>query len=327
MIRIAIVGFGNLGRGVLRATERCDDIEVVAIFTRRPQEVCVQTQNIPIFHYEKIFEEGMKKSIDVAILCGGSKNDIPIQGPQIAEHYNAVCSYDIHEDIFGYGMKVHRIAGKNKKTYMLANGFDPGFNSLFRTIGDAVLPGSKIYTFYGPGVSLGHSNAAKTVVGVKNAKSYTLPVEESVERIKAGETPDLSKRETIWRKVFVAPEDDVDKDEIRREITEMPGQFDEYYTEVHFISEEEMEKNHSASPHGGFVLISGTTGDGNRQIMEFKLTLGSNPEFTGSVLVAYARAAHEMNLSGTFGAYVASQVPLALISPRGITELTDIPFM
>ena len=328
MIRIAIVGFGNLGRGVLRAAERCNDIEVFAIFTRRPGDVSKEIQHIPVFdHMELFVNHEIKKVIDVAILCGGSKDDVPTQSRWIARHYNMVCSYDVHSDIARLCVEVDLIARESGNIYLISNGFDPGFNSLFRTIGDAILPGSKIYTFYGPGVSLGHSNAARGVFGVKDAKSYTLPVEDSVRRIRAGETPELSKRETIWRKVFVVPEEGADEDEIRKQIRQMPGQFDEYHTDVHFISEEIMKKEHSASPHGGFVLVSGTTGDGNKQIMEFKLDLGSNPEFTASVLVAYARAAYRLNKTGICGSLVGSEVPIAAISPRSLGELINTPFM
>ncbi len=322
MVRITIVGFGQLGRGVLEAIKRNDDMELSSIITRRPEDVRKELDgSVAVYHLDQLKKSFSTKKSEVAILCVGSKDDVAKIGPQVAAKYNTVCSFDIHEEIEEYSLRIRPIAEENGKVYMLSNGFDPGFFSLIRFIGDAVLPESKIYTFYGPGVSQGHSNAARSVSGVKDAKSYTMPVQESVDRIRRGEMPTLSKRQMIWRKVFVVPKKGADTDKIRSDIVGMPLQFDQYYTEVHFISQAEMEEEHHASPHGGFVIIVGVTGNGNKQIMEYSLNLESNPEFTSSVLVAFARAAFKMSLFGHSGAFVAGQTPLFNISPLSPREL------
>jgi len=262
----------------------------------------------------------------VMILCGGSKKDVPIQGPEFAEYFSTVDGFDTHADIPAYFQKMNAIAKKEGNVCIISTGWDPGIFSMERILGDAFLPGNKSYTFWGKGVSQGHSDAVRKVEGVLDARQYTIPVEEMIQRVRAGETPDFSKREMHKRLVYVVAEEEADEEKIKREIIEMPKYFDEYDTEVVFINKKEMEKNHSAYPHGGFVMTSGMTGDNNKQILEYQCQLESNPEFTASVLVACARAAFRMKEKGHNGAFTLLDIPLGLLSPHS-NEVLRSKFM
>ena len=316
MINIGIVGYGNMGRGAQKAVEQNDDMKLVAIFTRRPEQVRAEVSNISVFHNNKAFSPLLINKVDVMILCGGSKEDIPVQGPEFAEYFNTVDGFDIHTDIPVYFQKMNSIAKKNGNVCIISTGWDPGIFSLERILGDAFLPGGKSYTFWGKGVSQGHSDATRKVKGVLDARQYTIPFEAAIQRVRAGETPEFSKRQMHKRLVYVVAEEGADLERIKKEIVEMPRYYDEYDTEVIFISEEEMERDHSAYPHGGFVMTSGATGKGNRQILEYKCQLESNPEFTARVLVACARAAYRLKEMGNKGTYTLLDLPLGLLSPH-----------
>jgi diaminopimelate dehydrogenase len=297
-IRIGIVGYGNIGRGVKTIIANSKDMKLVAIFTRRLDQVEAEIKDIPVFKIEEAFWPSFRDEIDVIILCGGSKEDIPIQGPRFAEHFSTIDSFDTHLDIPAYFKKMNAAAVSHGNVCVISTGWDPGLFSLLRVLEEALLPGSKSYTFWGRGVSQGHSDAARKVAGVLDARSYTIPIEEAIQQVRAGKSPKLSKREMHKRLVYVVMKEGADPEEIRKQIVEMPKYFDEYNTEVVFISQEEMKEKHSAYPHGGFVLISGVTGNGHKEVMEFSLKLESNPEFTACVLVACARAAYRLKKRG-----------------------------
>jgi len=317
MIDIAIVGFGNIGRGVKKAVKRNADMKLAGIFTRRPEQVMRETGGkVPVFRVDKEFPSSGDYRIDVAILCGGSKEDTPVQGPEFAKKFNTVDSFDTHADIPEYFQKMDSVAKTHGNVSIISAGWDPGIFSLERVLGDAFLPGGKSYTFWGKGVSQGHSDAARKVEGVLDARQYTIPIEEAVQRVRDGETPEFAKRQMHRRLVYVVAEEGADLERIKKEIVEMPKYYNEYDTEVIFIGKEEMEKEHSAFPHGGFVFTSGLTGDGNRQILEYKCQLESNPEFTASVLVACARAAYRLNKEGQTGAFTILDFPLGYLSPH-----------
>jgi diaminopimelate dehydrogenase len=320
MINIAIVGFGNLGRGVKHAIERNPDMKLAAVFSRRLDSVKKEIKDLPIFNgiSAKI---PRNLHIDVAILCGGSKEDTPVQGPQFIEKFNTVDSFDTHADIPHYFKKMDNIAKTKGHVALISAGWDPGIFSLERVLGDAFLPGSKGYTFWGPGVSQGHSDAARKVSGVLDARQYTIPLESALKQVRSGKIKDFTRREMHKRVVYVVTEKSADKESIRKEIVEMQNYYSDYDTEVHFITAEEMKKNHSIYPHGGFVLSSGITGKNNGQILEYRCELKSNPEFTGSVLVACARAVYRMNKSGVSGCFTMLDVPAAMFSPRTGSEL------
>jgi len=326
MINIGIVGYGNMGRGTKKAVEKNKDMKLLAIFTRRPEQVKAQVSDVPVFHNDKAFLLPLRNQINVMILCGGSKKDVPIQGPEFAEYFSTVDGFDTHADIPAYFQKMNAIAKKEGNVCIISTGWDPGIFSMERILGDAFLPGNKSYTFWGKGVSQGHSDAVRKVEGVLDARQYTIPVEEMIQRVRAGETPDFSKREMHKRLVYVVAEEEADEEKIKREIIEMPKYFDEYDTEVVFINKKEMEKNHSAYPHGGFVMTSGMTGDNNKQILEYQCQLESNPEFTASVLVACARAAFRMKEKGHNGAFTLLDIPLGLLSPHS-NEVLRSKFM
>ena len=326
MINIAIVGYGNVGRGVERVLERNADMELAGIFTRRPGQVMRETGGkVPVFHTDEEFPLRGDCRIDVAILCGGSKEDTPVQGPAFAREFNTVDSFDTHADIPDYFQKMDSVAKAHGNVSIISVGWDPGIFSLERILGDAFLPGGKSYTFWGEGVSQGHSDAARKVEGVLDARQYTIPIEEAIQRVRAGETPEFSKREMHLRRVYVVAKEEADLERIERKIIEMPKYFAEYDTEVIFISKEEMEKEHSAYPHGGFVMTSGETGNGNKQILEYRCQLESNPEFTASILVACARAAYQLSETRSRevfffkrkvkGAFTLLDLPLRLLSP------------
>lgn len=314
-IRVAIVGYGNLGRGVEKAVRQNQDMELVAIFSRRPAgTVKVMDKNAAVLN---VADAGKYiDKIDVAILCGGSATDLPVQGPQFARLFNTVDSFDTHARIPEYYEKMDRIAREAGHLSAISIGWDPGLFSMNRLLFEAVLPAGSTYTFWGKGVSQGHSDAIRRVEGVRDAVQYTIPVPEAMERVRQGENPQLSTREKHVRQCFVVAEDGADKERIAREIKEMPAYFADYDTEVIFISEEELKREHSAMPHGGFVIRSGKTGEGHKQLLEFSLKLENNPEFTASVLLAYARAVHRLNKEGQTGARTVFDIPLSYLSPE-----------
>lgn len=320
-IRVGIVGYGNLGRGVESALKQNPDMELKAIFTRRnPKDIVLKDANIQALHIDDM--EKYKDEIDVMILCGGSATDLPEQSPAIARWFNIVDSFDTHAKIPEHFAAVDQAAKEGNKVGAISVGWDPGLFSMNRILAEAVLPEGKHYTFWGRGVSQGHSDAIRRIKGVKNAVQYTIPIEEAIEKVRSGSNPDLTVREKHIRECYVVAEENADKKAIENEIKSMPNYFADYDTIVHFVSEEELKQNHSAMPHGGFVIRSGKTGDGNiNHIIEFSLKLDSNPEFTGSVLVAYARAVYRLNKEGQSGAMTVFDIPLAYLSPKSGEEL------
>lgn len=316
-IKVGIVGYGNLGRGVEKAINQNPDLELRAIFSRRnPDEVAAASGVVHISELEKY-----KGDIDVLILCGGSATDLPQQGPELAAMFNTVDSFDTHAKIPEYFEKVNASASKGGNVSVISTGWDPGLFSLNRLLGQAILPEGKEYTFWGKGVSQGHSDAIRRVNGVKGGVQYTIPAESAVDRVRKGEIPELSTRDKHIRECYVVAEEGADLPQIEREIKEMPNYFADYDTTVHFISEEELKEKHSAMPHGGNVLRSGRTGENNTQIIEFGLKLDSNPEFTASVLVAYARAAYKLSQAGESGARTVFDIPFGLLSPKSPEQL------
>ncbi|MGI6189801.1 MAG: diaminopimelate dehydrogenase [Clostridiales bacterium] len=316
-INVGIVGYGNLGRGVEMAVRQNPDFELVAIFTRRPPEQV--KADAQVVHISQL--EDYREKIDVMILCGGSATDLPEQGPAIARIFNTVDSFDNHERIPEYFASIDEAARKGSKVSLISVGWDPGLFSLMRLLGQAVLPKGYSYTFWGRGVSQGHSDAVRRVPGVKNAIQYTIPIEDAVNKVRSGENPSLATREKHIRVCYVVAEESADLQRIEREIKEMPNYFADYDTTVHFISQEEFEANHTGMPHGGMVIRSGETGISNKHVMEFSLTLESNPEFTSSVLLAYARAVYRMAAEGQTGARTVLDVPFAYLSPKPGSEI------
>lgn len=321
-IRVGIVGYGNIGKGLELAIKQNKDIELVAIFTRRsPESLTISTPNVPVVCVSEA--EKYVNDIDVMMLCTGSATDLPKQGVQFAKMFNTVDSYDTHAKIPEYFESVNESALSSGKTSIISVGWDPGLFSMIRMISGAILPEGNDYTFWGKGVSQGHSDAIRRVKGVKKAIQYTIPVEEAIERVRRGENPKLTTRQKHTRECFVVAEEGFDKNIIETEIKTMPNYFDEYDTVVNFISEEEFTNDHIKMPHGGLVLRSGVTGaeKENKQVIEFSLNLESNPEFTSSVLLAYARAAYRMNFEGLKGAKTVFDVPLSYLSPNSSSEL------
>ena len=320
MVNVAIVGYGNVGRGVIAALEKSKDMQLSAAFSRRPEQVSRQLKGVPVLNTEKFaLPRGLK--IDVAILCGGSKEDVPVQGPMFARQFSTVDSFDTHADIPSYFKKMDAIARKNGNVSIISAGWDPGVFSLERVLGDAFLPGGKGFTFWGPGVSQGHSDAARKVKGVVDARQYTLPIEGALSKVRGGKTPDFTKRQMHKRLVYVVAAKGADKEKIRREIVEMPNYYSDYDTKVVFIGEKEMAEKHAAYPHGGFVMTSGVVGKNSRQILEYNCKLESNPGFTGSVLVACARAVFRLKKQGRSGAFTMLDIPPALYNPHSPEEL------
>ena len=321
-IRVGIVGYGNIGRGVEAGLLQHPDMELVAVFTRRaPETLAIETKTAKVEHMDNILN--YKGNIDVMILCGGSATDLPVQAPEIAKHFNTIDSYDTHAKIPEFFTSVNEAALSGNTTSIISVGWDPGVFSILRMMSGAILPVGTDYTFWGKGVSQGHSDAIRRVEGVKHAAQYTIPVDEAVQAVRKGETPELTTREKHTRECFVVAHEGADLAQIEKTIKEMPNYFADYNTTVHFISEEELRANHSQMPHGGLVFRSGQTGfqNENKQIMEFSLTLDSNPQFTANVLVAYARAAVRMNNEGSVGAKSVFDVPLSYLSPKTATEL------
>ena len=319
-IRIGIVGYGNLGRGVENALTRCPDMRLVGIFSRRNpaslQPLGANTAVLPLDDIDQFSDK-----VDVLILCGGSKDDLPEQGPALAARFNTVDSFDTHAKVPEYFTAVDDAARAAQRTAMISIGWDPGLFSLNRLFGEAILPEGETYTFWGKGLSQGHSDAIRRVAGVRAGVQYTLPSEQAIERVRSGEQPQLSTREKHVRQCFVVLEDDADAKTVKQTIVTMPDYFADYDTEVIFISEAELKLNHNTMPHGGFVIRSGNTGDTTNQVMEFSLKLDSNPEFTASVLVAYARAAYRLNRKGQYGAHTVLDVAPGLLSPKDGAQL------
>ena len=321
-IRIGIFGYGNLGRGIESAIRQNEDMELCAVFTRRdPATLAIHTAGVPVVSAAEV--AAWAGRIDVMILCGGSATDLPEQTPALAEYFNVVDSFDTLARIPEHFARVDAAARAAGHTALISVGWDPGMFSLNRLLGGAILPDGKDYTFWGKGVSQGHSDAIRRIDGVLDAKQYTIPVEAALEAVRAGKNPDLTTREKHQRECFVVAAEGADLARIEREIVEMPNYFADYDTTVHFITAKEMQRDHSGIPHGGFVIRSGKTGlDGaHNHIIEYRLKLDSNPEFTASVIVAYARAAHRMSGAGRVGCHTVFDVAPADLSPLSGEEL------
>jgi diaminopimelate dehydrogenase len=321
-IRIGILGYGNLGKGVELAVAAAPDMELVAVFTRRdPASLKIRTAGVPVVSVSEAAD--WKDKIDVMILCGGSATDLPVQTPEYAGIFNVVDSFDTHARIPEHFANVDKAASAAGKVAVISCGWDPGMFSLARVYSNAILPDGNDYTFWGKGVSQGHSDAIRRVKGVKNAKQYTIPVESALEAVRNGENPELTTRQKHTRECFVVLEDGADAAAVEKEIKEMPNYFADYDTTVHFISEEELLKNHSGMAHGGFVFRSGKTGADkeHNHIIEYSLKLDSNPEFTTSVLVAVARAAFRLQGEGAKGCKTMLDIPPAYLSSMSGEEL------
>ena len=322
MIRIGIFGYGNLGRGVECAVKQNKDMELVAVFTRRdPSTVKILSEGVDVFHANDVLS--FKDKIDVMILCGGSATDLPKQTPYLAQYFNVVDSFDTHAKIPEHFENVDTSSRKSGKIGLISVGWDPGMFSLNRALGGSILVDGCDYTFWGKGVSQGHSDAIRRVEGVLDGKQYTVPVESALEAVRSGKNPTLSTREKHTRECYVVAEAGADKELIEKTIKEMPNYFSDYDTTVNFISQEELKEKHSGIPHGGFVIRSGKTGQSleNNHIIEYSLKLDSNPEFTASVIVAYARAAYRMNKEGMSGAKTVFDVAPCYISPMSNEEM------
>ena len=322
MIRIGILGYGNLGRGTEIAVAAAPDMELAAVFTRRdPAGVKILTENVPVVNVSEI--EKWTDKIDVLVLCGGSATDLPVQTPKYASLFNVIDSFDTHARIPEHFANVDAAAKKGGKVGMISVGWDPGLFSLNRVYANAILSEGKDYTFWGKGVSQGHSDAVRRIQGVKNAKQYTIPVEKALDAVRNGENPELSTRDKHLRECFVVLEEGADAAKVEKEIKEMPDYFADYDTIVHFISEEELLRDHAGMAHGGFVFRTGRTGVNkeNNHIIEYSLKLDSNPEFTTSVIIAYARAVKRMADEGQSGAKTVFDIPPAYLCPQSGEEL------
>ena len=321
-IRIGIFGYGNLGKGIECAIKHNPDLELKAVFTRRnPDSVKILTEGVKVCSAEDAPK--WKDEIDVMILCGGSATDLPVQTPKLAEYFNVVDSFDTHARIPEHFAAVDEAAKKSGHVGMISVGWDPGMFSLNRLYANCILPGGHDYTFWGKGVSQGHSDAIRRIAGVKDARQYTIPVESALEAVRSGKNPELTTREKHTRECFVVAEEGADLKKIEEEIVTMPNYFADYDATVHFISEEELQRDHAGIPHGGFVIRTGSTGwnDENKHVIEYSLKLDSNPEFTSSVLVAYARAAYRMNKEGQTGCKTVFDVAPAYLSAQDGAEL------
>lgn len=320
-IKIGIYGYGNLGRGVELALAKQSDMETVGVFTRRPPETVKTLTRIPVFSADDVFS--MQNQIDVMIICGGSSTDLPKQTPALAKAFNVVDSFDTHAKIPQHVQNVDEAAKSAQKTALVSVGWDPGTFSLARLYAGSILTDGTDYTFWGKGVSQGHSDAIRRIEGVADAKQYTIPVESALAAVREGKTPTLSTREKHERECFVVAKEGADKARIEKEIKGMPNYFADYNTTVHFISQEELNEKHAGLPHGGVVVRSGVTGlkGEHKHVIEYSLKLDSNAEFTASVLVAYARAAARMNAEGSYGCKTVFDVPPSYLSPKSREEL------
>ena len=321
-IRIGIMGYGNLGRGIECAIKQNSDMELVAVFTRRsPETVRILTEGVNVYHVDDAIK--MKDKIDVLILCGGSATDLPKQTVEYAKYFNVVDSFDTHAKIPEHFENVNKMAVENNNVALISAGWDPGMFSLNRLYASAVLPQGKDYTFWGKGISQGHSDAIRRIEGVKNAKQYTIPIDSALEAVRNGSEPELTTREKHLRECFVVAEEGADLSRIENEIKTMPNYFADYDTTVHFITEEELLRDHGGIPHGGFVIRSGKTGwnGENTHVIEYSLKLDSNPEFTSSVIVAYARAVYRMKSEGMCGCKTVFDIAPAYLSQMTAEEM------
>lgn len=320
MIKIGIAGYGNLGRGVESALQGAKDMELVGVFTRRSPETVKTATGAPVYRWEDAKE--MQNDIDVMILCGGSANDLPTQTTELAAYFNVVDSFDTHAKIPEHFEQVDKVSRAVNKISVISVGWDPGLFSLNRLYGQAILPNGKDYTFWGKGVSQGHSDAIRRIPGVKDGKQYTIPVESALEQVRNGENPELSTREKHTRECFVVPEEGADKAAIENAIKTMPNYFADYDTTVHFISQQELDRDHAGIPHGGVVFRTGKTGLQNEQnhVIEYKLQLDSNPGFTSSVLVSFARAAYRMQKEGLCGCKTIFDIAPSYLHPADPAE-------
>ncbi len=321
-IRIGILGYGNLGKGVESAIRQNPDLELAAVFTRRaPETVKTASEGVRVLSADAL--ETVQDEIDVLVLCGGSATDLPVQTPLYARHYNVIDSFDTHANIPAHFAAVDQAAREGGRVAVISCGWDPGMFSLNRLYADCILPDGKDYTFWGRGVSQGHSDAIRRIEGVADARQYTVPVPEALEAVRRGETPELTTRQKHTRECFVVAKEGADKARIEREIVTMPNYFSDYDTTVHFISEEELLRDHAGLPHGGSVIRTGKTGlcGEHTQVIEYSLKLDSNPEFTGSVLAACARAAYRMSKEGQSGAKTLFDIPPAYLSAKSGEEL------
>ncbi len=318
-IRVAIAGYGNLGKGIESQISKNPDMELVCIFTRRNPSSLKTKSSVPVISTSEI--KNWEGKIDIVFLCGGSATDLPVQGPEFASMFNTVCSFDTHAKAYEYAKSMNEASLKSDHIAMTSIGWDPGLFSLMRLLIKSTLPNSKVYTFWGEGVSQGHSDAIRRIDGVKDARQYTVPVPESIQRVRNGETPEFTKRQMHTRVCFVVAKEGADKAKIEEEIKNMPNYFDEYDTTVHFITEDDLLKNHSKMPHGGTVIGVGETSNGVNQVVEFSLNLDSNPEFTSSVLIAYGRAAYHMWQNGERGYKNFSDVAPKYLSPMNYDDI------
>lgn len=313
LIQVGIVGYGNLGRGAEFAVSVNPDMELKAVFSRRKLDHPLYASLDDVLAW--------KDKLDVLILCGGSATDLPEQGPSLAAHFHIVDSFDTHARIPEYFETVNAAADQGGKLAVISTGWDPGLFSIMRVLFEAVLPQGKDYTFWGKGVSQGHSDAIRRVAGVKDGRQYTIPSDAALEQVRSGANPDLTTREKHTRVCYVVIEEGADATKIEKEIVEMPNYFSDYDTTVNFVSQEELDRDHAGLPHGGFVLRSGATDHGNRHLVEFGIKLDSNPEFTSSVLISYARAAVRLAQKGETGARTVFDIPVGLLSPHSPEEL------
>ena len=320
-MKIAIYGYGNLGRGVECAVINSSDAELFGVFTRRAPESVKTVSGAAVYHVDDLLK--YKDDIDVVIICGGSATDLPKMTPDLAKNFNVVDSFDTHAKIPEHFANVDTVAKENNRTALISGGWDPGMFSINRLYASAVLPDGKDYTFWGKGVSQGHSDAIRRIDGVKDAKQYTVPIDEALTAVRSGSEPDLTTREKHLRECFVVAEEGADLARIENEIKTMPNYFADYNTIVHFITEEELKRDHAGIPHGGFVIRTGKTGINheNSHVIEYSLKLDSNPEFTASVLVAYARAVNKLYNRGDFGCKTVFDIAPCDLSPLSNEEL------
>ena len=320
-IKIAIAGYGNLGKGVECAIKKNEDTELYGVFTRRNPDSVNTLTDAPVYHIDDILNH--KENIDVLIICGGSATDLPVQTPEFVKNFNVIDSFDTHAKIPQHFDNVDACAKESGKIGIISVGWDPGMFSLNRLYAEAILPDGKDYTFWGKGVSQGHSDAIRRIEGVVDARQYTVPVQEALDAVRRGENPELTVRQKHTRECYVVVEDGADKARIENEIKTMPNYFADYDTTVNFISLEELKRDHNGIPHGGFVIRCGSTGLNNEHnhIIEYGLKLDSNPEFTSSVLVAYARAAYRMNKEGMSGCKTVFDVPPSYLSSKSPFDL------
>lgn len=320
-MKIAIYGYGNLGKGVECAVNAAPDAELFGVFTRRAPESVKTVSGVTVYHADDILR--YKNDIDVVIICGGSATDLPAMTPRLAEHFNVIDSFDTHAKIPEHFANVDKASKQSKHTALISSGWDPGMFSVNRLYASAILPNGKDYTFWGKGVSQGHSDAIRRIEGVKDAKQYTVPIDSALEAVRSGENPELTTRQKHLRECFVVAQDGADKDRIENEIKTMPNYFADYDTIVHFITEEELKRDHSGIPHGGFVIRTGSTGFNgeNKHVIEYSLKLDSNPEFTANVLVAYARAVNRLYRRGDYGCKTVFDIAPADLSVLSGEEL------